>query len=202
MYKISAFLLLIFPVLAQGVTITPSAPVTVVPGVAFTLSISHNLSATTALQWSLALPAGWTASTPSTAVANKVIACNTANTTCIIYGGSTAAAASALIPVGIVATLQIMPPASAVPGLYTISTSGLMEGVTTPPANAIPATSGSATITIIDPRDLNGDGAINQTDADLALSQIFASCPVTATTPLCDVVRMMLVIFKVKGLTP
>lgn len=200
----SAALLAFLSVVASGqAAITPTSAASVQRGTNFTLTINSSGATATgpvAVQWTLTLPAGWSASSSATALAGKTIACTpTTNLKCLIYGATTAT----VIPNGPIATLSIAVPATATLGSATITTTGTL-GATN--AGASFATSGgSLTISVLpDPRDLTGDGIVDQSDVTAAVAQIFGTCTTADVAPPagCDVIDLAIITLKAQGLIP
>ncbi len=192
-------LLSLFPLVASAQTLTPSAPVSVQRGSSFTLNITAGAGTATgpvATQWTLTVPAGWTVTSPTTALANKVIACAVGNLKCLVYGIN-----AAVIANGTVATLTVTVPPLATLGNATITTSGTLGATNT--GGLLTTAGGSATINVLpDARDLNGDGVIDQADAISAVTQIFGTCTNAdiAPPPGCDVVDLVIIVLKAQGL--
>ncbi len=99
-------LLLLLASLLPAQTLTLTGPATAKQGtsVILTLSLSGG-SGIAALQWVLSMPGGVTAALPASLVADKAVACGSANTACIQSGMN-----STEIPGGGVAQLVVMLP--------------------------------------------------------------------------------------------
>lgn len=187
---------------SQAVTLSSSSA-TVRPGqqVSVTVGVSGS-PATAAFNFTVNQPAGWTYGTATAGsaatAANKLVQCGVALTgrICIVYG----AANNTLISAGPVATIPFMVPANAAPGPVQISLSGITAGS----ANASPVTLGSpgaVSILVLSLYDLNGDGAVDNTDLQPVLEQIVGSSACSTGDfngdGRCDSIDLL--IFVVKG---
>lgn len=193
------------PALAQ-ITLSLTGPAATARGSTVTLSLALSGSTAngpTALQWTAAPPDSLTFTAPGpgsvTKVATKGISCNPANTLCVAWGMNTN-----VIAAGQVATLAVQIPGNATLGPLTFPLTGLVAV----DKNGAPMTVTSGpvfTLTIQpDKRDLTGDGIIDVSDAQAAVTQIFGTCgtaDIIAPTG-CDALDLVQIVLKALGQIP
>lgn len=182
MKHIAAILLLAFTL--SGQTLNLSGPATVRPGQTVTMNVSLAAPSVdlAAMQWSIALPSGYTA-TGATAgaastAAGKALYCNTASTNCLTVGVN-----SSVYGAGVVVSYSIVVPAIAPPGTASVSMPGAapLIGVlgATLAGGSSPLTVGTAwTFQVLAPTDLNGDGKTDLLDLQILIQQILNGGPV------------------------
>jgi len=158
-------------VLAYGQTLTLTGPATARPGtvVAASLALTSPPASLAALQWSVTLPAGYTATAVAGAAsvtAAKTLYCNPASTTCLTVGINNNVYAA-----GVAAVYSLTIPATAAPGPVSVPLSGLV-GASLAGGNA-PLTAGTAySVLILAPTDLNGDGKTDVQDLQIMIQRI------------------------------
>ena len=158
-------------VLAYGQTLTLTGPATARPGtvVAASLALTSPPASLAALQWSVTLPAGYTATAVAGAAsvtAAKTLYCNPASTTCLTVGINNNVYAA-----GVAAVYSLAIPATAAPGPVSVPLSGLV-GASLAGGNA-PLTAGTAySVLILAPTDLNGDGKTDVQDLQIMIQRI------------------------------
>jgi hypothetical protein len=158
-------------VLAYEQTLTLTGPATARPGtvVAASLALTSPPASLAALQWSVTLPAGYTATAVAGAAsvtAAKTLYCNPASTTCLTVGINNNVYAA-----GVAAVYSLTIPATAAPGPVSVPLSGLV-GASLAGGNA-PLTAGTAySVLILAPTDLNGDGKTDVQDLQIMIQRI------------------------------
>ncbi len=179
-----------------------------------TISLSLSASGTTntgaaGFQWAIALPANYTATVSAGAAAttaNKTPFCATDGSFCLLVGTQNAT----IIPNGVIASISLKVPASAVVGPQAFPLSSLM-GVDAAGLLVLGGVASGPTysLTILDKRDLNGDGTITAADVQLMVNEVIAArtSPGACVDDLngdgkCDLVDVFQVLLKSLGLIP
>lgn len=154
-------------------SITLTGPATVKQGKAISLNL--NLANPTAvspagLQWTLAPPTGATVQTitagSASTTAGKVVACNTSNLLCIVYGPN-----QNVIAAGQVVVIQATIPANSVPGPNQFTLTGLLAGDKSGQPTTI-ASGPVYSVTVLSLADINGDGTVNAADISAMATQV------------------------------
>jgi hypothetical protein len=157
--------------------LTLVGPPTLRPGttVAVNVMLSNPHPELAAIQWSAALPTGFTASAwtctagAASTMAAKDLYCNPASTTCLTVGVN-----ANLYAAGVVAIYSLTVPSTAPPGPVAIPLSGL-SGATLGGADA-PLTSGVPyNPVVLASTDLNGDGKTDVQDLQIVIQRILAA---------------------------
>ncbi len=184
---------------AQTTTVTLTGPATVTAGNTFNATLSITGSASQGivdLQWSIALPAGFSLGAPamsSSEPSGDSVLCGTV--ACLIWGSLTAVAD------GTLATVPITVGAGAAPGVQSLPVSGLFAA-TSQGFNVNGLTPGATySIKVLSPCDLNGDGAINVSDVQSVVNAIVnaGACPITTANGGCTVITVVQEIIAAGG---
>ncbi len=205
-----AFLLLLAAsAVAQTATMTLSGPSTAKAGQTISLFLSASGTTNTGaagFQWAIALPVNYTATASAGAVAttaNKTPTCTADNSFCLLVGQN-----ATIIPNGTIASISLKVPASAVAGSQAFPLSNLI-GVDAAGINVATTSTGTYSLTILDKRDLNGDGTVTAADVQLMVNEVIAArtSPGACVDDLngdgkCDLVDVFQVLLKSLGLIP
>lgn len=194
------YLLILFALTLHAQTITITGPGTAPAGGTATLTVSISGTAAsnpTILQWSMALPSGWTIGTPATTSSDPAgdqVYCFLP--ICMLAGTATK------LSDGNVGTIPVNVPNNAAIGPVTIPLSGLFAA----DANGFNINGLLAgtpyTITVSpSPCDVNGDGQINVTDVISVIMGAIgkSSCPITVANGGCTVSTVMFEIIAASG---
>jgi hypothetical protein len=123
------------------------------------------------IEWQLTLPTGVTAGAPvvgaAATAANKVVTCGVAG--CIVIGDG-ATLNDTAIGSGVLAAIPLTLSAGAVSG--GVSMTAL--GVTATNPSSISMMVNPATLTVLSPYDLNGDGAVNAADVSIMINEFLS----------------------------
>jgi hypothetical protein len=164
------------PLAIAQTMLTLTGPATVRPGQTIELELTTAGSGEPAgLQWTLTLPAGFTAQTAAGSAAQageKTLYCSEDDSLCLVVGLN-----SNTIPNGKLARYAVLFAPETAKGQYALPLSGLVAG--TAMAILAPVTSGPVyEIRVLARSDLNGDGATNILDLNLMLDQVLgrAAC--------------------------
>jgi len=172
MKRLAILLLLCASLSAQ--TLTLVGPLTMRPGNTYGINVmlANPPADLAALQWSVALPAGYPASVwkcangGASAAAAKDLYCNSAATTCLTVGIN-----SNIYTAGVVAIYSLAVPAATTPGPIAIPLSGLVGA--TLAGDAASLTSGVLyNPVVLAPTDLNGDGKTDVQDLQIMIQRI------------------------------
>lgn len=189
--------------LAQ-VTISLTGPATAKPGSSVMLSLSCNATSTgaAAFQFSVQPPVGFTQAATIGAAAtagSKSLTCTTDSTFCMIYGINLT-----LIGNGALASYNVTIPANAPIGPATFTLGG--SAVTATGSSEVVTLGTPYSLTILDPRDINGDGKVDVSDLQVLITEIIAarSNPAACVNDLnadgkCDVFDVMVMVLKILG---
>jgi len=160
--------------LAQSLTLSLN-PASSQAGQNTTLTVAYQDASPSAnaagIEWQLNLPAGVTAGTPAAGAAataaNKVVTCGVA--ACLVIGDG-AVLNDTVIGSGVLATIPLTLSTNAVSGSVTMTALGVTA--TTP--SSIALTINPATLTILSPYDLNGDGSVNAADVGIMINEFLS----------------------------
>lgn len=163
--KLALIALMGLPLAAQTLTLT--GPATVRPGQSVTLDLTlSGTAAPVGLQWSLAMPAGMTA-TPTAGAAlgtSKTLHCQTP--ICLAVGLNVTP-----IPTGAVARYAVQVAANTARGLYQMPVTDALAA--NADGEAMTVTLGAAyALRVLARSDLNGDGLTNGADLTLMIDQV------------------------------
>lgn len=154
-----------------GQTLTLTGPATARPGttIPVTLTLAAPPASLAATQWSVGLPAGYTATAvagaASTAAA-KTLYCNSLSTLCLTVGVNTNLYAD-----GVVATYQVTVPTNASPGQVSIPLTGIIGAALNGGSTGLGAGVPFA-FAVLAATDLNGDGKTDALDLQLMIQEI------------------------------
>ncbi len=158
---------------AQATLQSNVSPSPVRPGQTTTVSIALSGSPSggiAGLQWTLTLPAGFTAGMPTLAPAVAAIPKQ------LVIGGAVSLVFDfnvLPIPNGLIATVPVTVPAGALPSNGGPVT--LTNVVAASPAGvSIPITAGNSSIAVLDVFDVNGDGSVTTADVNAIVSMVAA----------------------------
>lgn len=153
--------------LAQDTLTVTASPAVVRPGQTTTITLSLAGSPVVSDQWTLVGPTGWAlgsqAVTPAVGAVPKQLTCGP--TTCFIWGLNVLP-----IPVGATVTANLTAPANALPGPQTVSLSGLVA--VSALGSAVTLSGVNATITVLSPFDINGDGQVTVADVNAIVAEV------------------------------
>lgn len=185
----------LMPLAIAQTTLTLTGPTTVRPGQTIELELATGGSPEPAgLQWTLTLPAGFTAQAAAGSAAQageKTLYCSEDVSLCLVVGLN-----PNTIPNGKLARYAVTVAPDTAKGQYALHLSGLVAGS----AKAIlaPVNSGSLyEIRVLARSDLNGDGATNMLDLNLMLDQVLGRAACTDDQNgdgKCDLIDLLAVI--------
>lgn len=186
--------------------ITLTGPATARAGQTVMLALSAAGAANSgaaALQWALSLPPGYTATvTGGTADPDKTATCTATGSVCVLW-----ALDATIMGNGPIASIALKVPATATPGPVSLALSGLVASDATGSNLPLAPPAAPLSLTILDRRDINGDGTVNAADVTLMLNEVIASqanpaaCVDDQTGDgQCNVIDVMVVVLKVLGL--
>jgi hypothetical protein len=208
--KLSLLFLMAGMLLAQP-TLTITGPAAAVrPGAAVTLNIGAAVptgsdTGMAALQWLIQLPADYAPIVTPTTQVPKATFCRPDETFCMLIGWVGGAGNATTIPAGPVASYALTVPKTAAPGKITFSLTDLVGAGAN--GQAIALTAGpSYTLTVADPRDLNGDGTVDATDVNLMIAEVLAAISNPAACVddqnadgICNILDIDAVLLKAMG---
>lgn len=184
--------------------ISQTGPATVKPGGILTVNLQGQGGTDTgaaAFQWTVAMPSGYTATVqpgPAATAGNKTVQCTAdAISVCLLYGVN-----ATVIGNGVLATYTVHVPANATPGPATFTLSGLVGASSS--GTAISTAAGTPyTVTVVDKRDLNGDGKVDAADVQLMTNQVLAgTCSDDQTGDgACNLMDVFAILLKALGLS-
>lgn len=166
--------LLLCAVMLTAQTLTLTGPATARLGSTITvnLTLADPPVSLAALQWSVGLPTGFTATAVSGAAsgtAAKTLYCNPPSTTCLTVGINNNVYAA-----GVIAAYSVTLPPALAPGPVTIPLSGLIGASLA--GDNVPLTAGAAySVLVLAPTDLNGDGKTDVQDLQIIIQQILTA---------------------------
>jgi hypothetical protein len=206
MRPIALFLGLAVAVFAQPQsTLTVTGPTSARPGTTVTLPLTLGGAAgPAALQWTLDLPTGWSASqalgAAATAANKDRLSCNPANGICLLYGLNQTS-----IQTGVVATYTVQIPPAAAAGVVAMPLSEVLAS--TGVGAALPIAAGPVySLRVLARSDIDGDGSTTVQDVLLIDAQArgAAACADDQNGDgRCTVHDVVLVIVDyLKGLVP
>lgn len=168
-HLIMGLLWLAAPMAAQQATLSLITPATKVrPGQSLTVAVTSTATTAAALQWTVTIPTGVTATAvpgPRAVAAGKGIACRADGSLCLVYGvnANTLAAGEAATY-----TFAFAPNAAAGTARFSLS-QALLASVT---GQAIAVTAGpDLVVQVLSRYDLDGDGKIDLVDVQAAVDQ-------------------------------
>lgn len=205
-----AFLLLLAAsAVAQTATMTLTGPSSAKSGQTISLSLSASGTGTTGaagFQWAIGFPPNYTATVSAGAAATTAVktpTCTADGSFCLLVGQN-----ATIIPNGVIASISLKVPASAMAGPQAFPLSSLV-GVDAAGLNVATTATGTYSLTILDKRDLNGDGTITAADVQLMTAEVIAArtSPAACVDDLngdgkCDLVDVFQVLLKSLGLIP
>jgi len=167
-------LFLLTACIAAAQTLSLTGPSTAKAGTSITLNVvSGGATATgpAAVQWTLALPAGFTASNPllgsGASAASKNLACGTGALLCLVYGVN-----QNVLGNGTVASVTVTIPANA-SGQTAFALSGLVAA--DKDGGAMPISGNPFSVSVFGKTDINNDGVTNATDVQLMVQQVLTA---------------------------
>jgi hypothetical protein len=160
-----------FAALAWGQTLTLTGPPTARPGttIPVTLALAAPPASLAAAQWTVGLPAGYTATAAAGAAstaAAKTLHCKPDSTLCLTVGVN-----ANLYAAGVVATYQLAIPANASPGQVSIPLTGVI-GAALDGSSAGLGAGVPFAFAVLARTDLNGDGVTDVLDLQLMIQEI------------------------------
>jgi hypothetical protein len=194
---------------AQTLTIAgPAAAVR--PGAAVTLNIGATMptgsdTGMAALQWLIQLPADYAPIVTPTTQVPKATFCRPDETFCVLIGWVGGVGNATTIPAGPIANYALTVPKTALPGKITFSLTNLVGAGANGQAIAL-AAGPAYTLTIADPRDLNGDGTVDATDVNLMIAEVLAAIATPGACiddqngdGVCNIIDIDAVLLKAMG---
>lgn len=188
--KFALSLLLLVPLAAQTLTLT--GPTNVRPGQSVAIDLALGGSAApVGLQWSLAMPAGITATATAGAGLGTAKTLHCQAPICLAVGLNV----TPIVP-GVVARYSVQVAPTAAKGVYQLPLTGLLAA--NADGEAIVLTSGPAySLRVLARSDINGDGLTNGVDLGLMIDQVLgrAACADDQTGDgKCDLLDVLAIV--------